>query len=222
MGCGAGDKGLGNMTMAAASSDWDNPAAPGIKLTSRTALANPARPLRRAQKPGEPFKSLEERERDETMAVALAQRARLWPVGAPTEDADGYAIKPDDPRLWEPFGAWCLRQRLSRSCYQAGAHYAEIIRQARNAYGLNVPGWAPSDGAYADLTDEQLRARKDLAMQRKRDADAVLRAVMPSLPAALERACYDQREPSAYDEAMIAHGLVMLAEHFGLRGTRRG
>jgi hypothetical protein len=148
---------------------------------------------------------LDAQERAETLSIALNQPHRRGN---------------DDKRLSDAFGRFCLNHKprpLGDHCYHAGNRYAEIVREAKNALGLTVIAWSPSDGGYMSLTPDEIQARRDLALSRKREADEVLRAIMPRLPGALERLVYDLTEPNPYDEGILAHGLDRLARSMGLK-----
>lgn len=152
----------------------------------------------------------------ENMAVVIAQ-----PHRQPVYDSGGVVIASgEDRRLEGVFGRFCAGHKprpLGDHCYYAGLRYAEIVREYKNAMGFDVAGWAPSDLGYATLTEAQVAARKDLAVIRKREADEVLFALMPRLPARMERLCFDELQPSPYDEALLVDGLVLLARKFGLQ-----
>jgi hypothetical protein len=151
------------------------------------------------------------------MATALSQPHRRPLSGH--EGSGGYeAAKNDDRRLESVLGRFCANHKprpLGDHCYQAGIRYAEIVREYKNAMGFDVPGWGPSDNGYLTMTPAQIAARKELAIMRKRGADEVLLALMPRLPRVMEKLCFDELEPSPYDEALIIDGLVLLARKFG-------
>lgn len=163
------------------------------------------------------FRSLEDRKaataRQDALSVGLAQPHRRGS---------------DDTRLGTPLGRFCAAPRgagsvpLGDHCWHAGERYAEIVRDAKTAQGFDVHGWAPSDNAVFSLTPEQIEARRDLAVSRLREADAVLRAAVPRLPRIMERLCYDQLEPGPYDGDAIIHGLVLLAIEWGLLKAKFG
>jgi hypothetical protein len=148
------------------------------------------------------------------MATALSQPHRQ----AIFDASGGVVAKSDDKRLESSLGRFCATRKprpLGDHCYQAGIRYAEIVREYKNAMGFDVPGWGPSDNGYLTMTPAQIAARKELAIMRKRGADEVLLALMPRLPRVMEKLCFDELEPSPYDEALIIDGLVLLARKFG-------
>lgn len=150
------------------------------------------------------------RERAETMSVALAQPHRKGS---------------EDPRRATALGRFCADHRpvaLGNHCWLAGVRYAEIVREAKNAQGFAVHGWAPGDGGYEILDDRQLEARKELSLMRLREAEATLRAIMPRLPGAMERLTYDELDPSPYDAGVLVHGLVALAIEWGFLKPKFG
>ena len=128
----------------------------------------------------------------------------------------------DDPRLCDPLGRFCAAQLLGDHCRQAGVRYREVIEDDKIARGFTVNGWAPSDRGYAGLTDEQIQARKELAIRRRAEADAILRGVMWRLPWVMERLVYEEQEPSPYDHGIIRHGLIALSDAWGLSPRRFG
>lgn len=166
-----------------------------------TALSMPETQKYRRLKKGEEFKDFEAREREETMATALAQPHRRGS---------------DDIRLSEPLGRFCAAHKLRDECYNAGVRYAEIVGEAKTAQGFPVPGWTPGDSGFEKLTEAQIFAKKELAVQRLKDVNGALIAVIARLPRAMERVCFDQLAPAPADEAIIAHGLYRLAVDFGM------
>lgn len=150
------------------------------------------------------------RERAEALSVALAQPHRRGN---------------DNPRLATPLGRFCANHKprpLGDHCYQAGERYREIIEDAKIAQGFTVHGWAPSDGGYQTMTQAQVEARKELALQRLREADQILKAIISRLPRALEKLAYDEIEPSPYDHGIIANGLINLANEWNLAPRKFG
>lgn len=190
---------------------WDRPADhTGIRLTAATALA--ATPISKAIPPAKgDRRPLQERieaaERAETLSVAL---------GHPHRNGS------DDPRLATPLGRFCAHQKLGDHCRQAGEQYREIVEDDKIARGFQVHGWAPSDRGYVGMTLAQIEARKELAIKRRREADAILRAVIPRLAWAMERLVYEEQEPSPYDRDIITHGLINLANEWELAPKKFG
>ena len=198
----------------------------GPRVITDTALSLPTPPKYRKLKPGEEFKDLEAREREETMATALEQPHRQGGGG---------------DRRTTAFGRFCEDYkpvRLGDHCYFAGERYCEVVREEKNARGLLVMGGAPRDPGYqifeacpqlpckftcdAGRCQIRLKARLDLAIGRLKEDNEVLIAIMPRLPRALERLVYDQLEPSVYDFGILRDGLVLLAKKYGLRAKRYG
>jgi hypothetical protein len=182
---------------------WDQASA-GIALLSRTSLrlaaVSPATPPAKGDR--RPLQErIEAAAREDAVSVALAQPHRRGS---------------DDPRLSEPLGRFVAVHRLRPECYEAGNRYAEIVKEAKSASGFNVAGWAPGGQGDCDMTDAQRQARKELALSRREKADAELRSVMARAPRVMERLCYDQSEPSPYDESLIRHCLFVLSDFFGL------
>lgn len=107
---------------------------------------------------------------------------------------------------------------LRGEMYQAGVTYAEIVRDARIALGLHVPGQPHGPGADSSLDDGQLAARKEFAMMARAAADHVLfnRARIN----AMIRLTYDEIHPPIAETRMLVTGLYALARHFGL--TKEG
>lgn len=148
------------------------------------------------------------KDRASNIAVALAQPHRRGS---------------DSERLGTALGRFLAAQRnaaLADYGWQAGQRYAEIIKQARNAIGLPVHGWAPSDGGFVELDDDQLRAQNQSAKKNLRDAEAILRAVMPRLPSVMAKLVYDEIEPFPGDGGILVHGLINLAIKWGFLKMR--
>jgi hypothetical protein len=183
----------------------DRPVAPPrgpdkiVYSTDRHVLNLPARDDR----PTNP-----DRERADILSVALAQPHRRGN---------------DDPKLSTALGRFCAAHepRLGIHCWLAGIRYAEIVREAKKAQGFYVHGWSPKEGG-GELSEEELEARKDLALIRLREGQSVLRTIMPRLPSAMERLVYDELEPSPYDRGVLVAGLVNLALEWGYLKQRFG
>lgn len=143
----------------------------------------------------------EEREQAEAMEVGLAQPHR-----------NGSS----DPKLESALGRFCAQQRLGEHCYTAGIEYRNVVREALNAQGLPVIGWAPSDDVgYLKLTEEQIAAKVVLARKREKDANAILFRLSPRLPSCMRALCYQEIDQAwgATDE--LVGGLVALAGAWG-------
>ncbi len=147
-------------------------------------------------------------------ATVLSQPHRM-----PIFDASGGCIaESGDRRLESALGRFCINHKprpLGDHCYLGGLRYAEIVREYKKAVGFYTPGRASRDFGDLAPTDEQIQARKDLAIICKREADQILIDLMPRLPMAMEKLCYDEFSPSVYDEALIIDGLVLLARKYG-------
>jgi hypothetical protein len=177
-----------------------------------------------AQRQGQSDKE-EEAEIADVLSVAINQPHRKGHSGAIYEARRaGSAFT----RLSEALGRFCASPHaptglpLGDHCWQAGQRYAEIVREYKTACGFDIHGWAPSDRGFSSLTQEQIEARKELAIQRKAEADQILRSIKLRLPAVLERLCYDQLEPFACDSGIIIGGLVALALEFGMLKQKFG
>lgn len=181
-------------------------------ITTATALkwSFPSRAVPPAKGDRRPVQErIEAQERAETLSVALMQPHRAGN---------------DDPKLSTPLGRFCIVQRLRGELYQAGDQYAEVLRQAKAARGFSVP-YSPRGEGATGLTEGQLQAMRDAAIIREANCNAILIAIHARAARVLEALCYDQREISVHDEALAAHGLLMLArEAFGLinEGINRG
>lgn len=150
--------------------------------------------------------------------IAAAESAMVMSVALSQPHRRG--SNPAAERLSEPLGRFCQNHKpkpLGEHCWHAGTRYAEIVGEAKTAQGLRVPGWAPGAGGYEELTEAQLAVKKELALARLKDANAILTCVTPRLPRAMERFVFDQMEPSPYDEGAIVNGLVNLAAEWGLQ-----
>lgn len=150
----------------------------------------------------------EAKERAENIAVALKQPHRLGS---------------DDNRLGTALGRFLAAQRnagIADYGWHAGQRYAEIIKQSRTALGLYVHGWAPSDGAFVELDEDQIRAQKESSKKKLQDAEAILRKVMPRLPSAMARLVYDEIDPFPGDGGILVHGLINLAIEWGFLKMR--
>jgi len=150
---------------------------------------------------------------EDVMSVALSQPHRR---GFPRDAAEAAKAGSEASRLSEPLGRLCARHRLREELWHAGCDYAVIVRNAKSAMGFDVAGLMPAEWPGPPLTDAQLDAVKELALQRLDNANAALRRVIERLPRVMERICFDQLEPYPNDEAIIGHGLLVLADLFRL------
>ena len=182
----------------------------GIVITTSTALRWP-KPERQTPPAKGDRRPIQER-------IEAAERAENIAFVASQPHRQGS----DDPRLSDPLGRFCAVQRLGDHCRQAGVRYREVVEDDKIARGFTVNGWAPSDRGYAGLTDQQIEARKELAIRRRHEADAILRSIMPRLPWAMERLVYEEQEPSPYDCGIIRHGLIALSDAWELSPRRFG
>jgi hypothetical protein len=141
----------------------------------------------------------EEAEQREAMKVVLAQPHRRGS---------------DDERLGTALGRFCEGHKpyaLGNHLFAAGECYGRLVYEYKNAMGFLVPGWAPSENGYADLTEEQQQARKELAIQRKADADMIVIPISIRLPFLLEMLTCDDRDLPEVQTAVLVKGLTALA-----------
>lgn len=138
-------------------------------------------------------------EERETMSVVLAQKHR----DGRRSSIRGYALG----RFVDDH---CLRGAL----HQAGMEYAEIVREARLAMGLHVPGQPQGPGGNSALDGKELSARKEFATMARAGADRALHN--RQRVAAVVRLTYDDIDPPASETRMLKAGLYALARHFGL------
>ena len=154
------------------------------------------------------------RETERIRSVGLKQ-----PHRKPIVSLDGDIIaKSDDPRLESALGRFCLRPSamyphgLGEHCYEAGVKYREIVRESRHAAGFDsCAGWMEGQSAYETPTNEQLRAKRDVAEKKERQSNEVLIATMPGLDRAMKRLCIDEFDPPYREWEKLVHGLSNLA-----------
>lgn len=202
--------------------EWDAP-GDGIALVGKTALRTPEKVISLVPATAE-LRSKEDRERatmeKEALSVGIAQPDRRG-FGADHRGAtvEGSAFA----RLWEPLGRFCATHALKDDCYRAGEAYDELLRQAKAAKGFIVPGLVAGENPIK-LTQAQIDAMREAAILREKKITGILRAIMPRAPGVMERLCYDRMEPSVYDEGLIKHCLLALADEFGFLdlGINRG
>ncbi len=151
-------------------------------------------------------------EEEDAMSVALSQpHRRDCPDAAEARRAGSVSS-----RLSEPLGRLCARLRLRDELWYAGGDYAKIVRAAKMAKEFDVIGLSSSDTPGEPLSEKEIEAKRIKALTKFEQTNEVLRAVMPRLPRAMERLCYDQLEPAPRDESLLKHGLLVLAVDFGL------
>jgi hypothetical protein len=114
----------------------------------------------------------------------------------------------------EALGRFVDEQRLRGELYQAGAQYAELVRDARIALGLHVAGQPQGPGAESNLDAAQLAARKEFALMARDSADRVL--LNRDRISAMIRLTSDEIYPPRSETRMLRQGLFALARHFGL------
>jgi hypothetical protein len=114
----------------------------------------------------------------------------------------------------DPLGRFVAAQRLRGELDAAGLTYAEIVRDARIAMGLAVPGQPKGPGKNSGLDEDELMARKELALMRRDGADRVL--FNRQRIAAMIRLTYDEIYPPSSETRMLRQGLFALARHFGM------
>jgi hypothetical protein len=147
----------------------------------------------------------------EVMSVALNQPHRR-------DIKDGHQSKAGSRalRILDPLGRFCQANKLDDALWEAGRQYGEVCRQGKAAKGFATYHAGDIERSGAPLTDAQIGAMNDVAVRRWADAEGVLRQIMGRLPKVMELLCFDEREPSAYDHALLTQGLYQLAKHFGL------
>jgi hypothetical protein len=137
------------------------------------------------------------------MAVALAQPHRRGNC---------------DPKLGSSLGRFCVEHKLGEHLYEAGLQYRNVTREHLNAWGFAVDGWEPSDRGYAEMTDEQRRACRDLADKRLRSADKILNALYPRrpgwLPGLITWLCCGGGHCTETD--VVRRGLMALSDAWGM------
>lgn len=170
----------------------------GFPITEITVLSAASREKSAPSAKGDRRTRAERRKAAESadaMAVALAQPHRR-----------GNA----DPRAQEPLYQFCEAHKCAEFCYRAGALYEETLRQSKAARGFEVPGLSRGEGGILD--EDEIEALREAAVLQEKKAQERLRMIMPRLPRAMERLCYDHLgPPSPYDEQIIKDGLVALA-----------
>jgi hypothetical protein len=146
----------------------------------------------------------------EVMSVALNQPHRR-------DIKDGHQSKAGSRalRILDPLGRFCQANKLDDALWEAGRQYGEVCRQGKAAKGFATYQAREQGQGGATLTDAQIKAMNDVAVRRWADAEGVLRQIMGRLPRVMELLCFDEREPSPYDEAVLTQGLLRLALHFG-------
>lgn len=133
--------------------------------------------------------------------------------------AQPHRLGSDDKRMGTALGRFCAGHKpyaLGEHLFASAERYGDIIREYKNAMGFSVPGWAPSDNGYRDLTEAQIQARKELAVQRKGQADAILICVHRRGPRVLEWLTFDDRDPVPHDESLLVNCLLALADEWRL------
>ena len=119
-------------------------------------------------------------------------------------------------------GRFCIKsfpkdEGTRRGRYHAGLMYAETLDNERVAQGFAPRLFGLSaDGPISNLTFEQLKARKDLAIIKLQNANGVLRDVSHKAIRIMGQLCYEDREIGASDEAQAIGALYKLALHFVL------
>lgn len=150
-----------------------------------------------------------ERQREAENVRGLTAEREMMAVAKAAREQHG-----DSNALWR----FVRENHLRVEMYQAGVTYAEIVRNARIALGLHVPGQPQGPGAESSLDEGQLAARKEFTMMARAAADRVLfnRARID----ATIRLTYDEIHPPLAETRMLVTGLYALARHFGL--TKEG
>lgn len=150
-------------------------------------------------------------ERAETMAVALAQPHRR---GSDCREAG------------LPLAQFIAASGLRNEAALAGRRYAEVVRCARRAMGLYVPGLDLEPKPAEPLDLEQQAAVDRGAKMALLAADNVLRIETRAerAPRRMVRLCCDELPWDPADERILWEGLRALMYHFGLldEGINRG
>lgn len=212
---------------------WDSPNPIGIRMTRRTALRVPELPSPVPSAEGD-RRVREERqaalERARAMSVVLAQPHRQYDS---LERLQALFGRLGTGGLGEPFGRLCYDRKLGRHCWLAGGRYEEIVREARAAQGLRVPGLAPAEGDSLSNCDDACppqvcaqskdcrKARRQLALMRLRETNGWLISIMARAPFALERVVYGKLEPFPADVVLIEHCITILSDKWGYAPKRR-
>jgi hypothetical protein len=178
-------------------------------MLARLVYSTEAHGLPSLQKMKDAQSERERREQADVMSVALAQPHRRGISAAESQRAGGRGL-----RLTTPLGRFCEANHLADGLYQAGIQYGEVCRAGKSAKGFIAHKAGEQLGFGSSLTDAQIAAMNEAAMMRWASAEAVLRQIMQRLPAAMERMCFDDRDPSFYDRDLLKNGLFRLAIHF--------
>jgi hypothetical protein len=150
--------------------------------------------------------------------VEAAQRADAVSVALAQPHRNGEL----DPLAGSALGRYCLkrwpgaeRKDLREARCEAGNRYAQAIDNDRVARGLAPRIFGESAG-FGVLSDEQLRARRDLCAQQLAEAEDAMRGVIGRAIGVLRRVCWEDLDVRPTDEDVVFHGLYCLAKHFGL------
>lgn len=179
----------------------------GIPLIEATALSVPEPQKYRKLKKDEEFKTLEQRETEETMSTAIAQPHRRGS---------------EDRRLSEPLGRLIAASRLRSDLYDVGEAFAVVVYNARRAQGLGGPPGAPPDDGYPELSDKEIETRNELSIMRRKEAEDMLWRLDRRLPGLMIELCVDQLEQPLYRHQMLIDGLMVLGVAWGMIKIRHG
>src|SRR6185437_2443761 len=117
----------------------------------------------------------------------------------------------DDPRLESALGRFCLSAGLSGDLYGAGVRYREIVMEARQALGLQTPGWSAGRSGYTDgMDDEQAAIRARATRARQDESDAVLKRIARRLPSEMKNLCVLEIDIKRGDFNILRAGLIAL------------
>jgi hypothetical protein len=145
-------------------------------------------------------------EEADAMSVVLAQRAKL---GAGR----------DHKRAESALGRFCQSHkpvRLGNHCFLAGQQYGRIVAAYKAAKEFpSAIRQSPSEVAPELLTEAQRQAQRDHDIMAWQNANAVIRIIHARAPGAMERLCYDERDPLLHDHALIRNCLVKLSLEWG-------
>jgi hypothetical protein len=192
---------------------------PPLQTANRIVYTTEARGVSAIARAADEERKRIEAQRDAELATALSQPHRLGDYGTKRESALGRFCEDYRPRP------------LGDHLYRAGVRYGHIIGEAKTAQGFPVPGYEPAERGYweacakanCDKRDPRssiclcaAQARKELALMRQKDANAILTAALPGLPWQLYRLCFESIDPSPLEAAACRKGLMALSDAWGM------
>jgi hypothetical protein len=130
---------------------------------------------------------------------------------------------PLDPLNGSALGRFCLRRWPSTThrdfrearC-EAGNRFAQDIDNDRVASGFTPRLYGRSNGDSGALTEDQLRARRELCALNRSAAEAEIRTVHGRAVEVMTRLCWEDIDAGPYDEDLIFHCLYRFAKHYGI------